>query len=131
MSEGKSCKQISNEKYRENNKEKLKQQAKARRDLRKNSTGYTCDKEYQDKYREQNRERLKNKARQYRRNFPMRIWSAAKIRAKQKGIPFNISPEDIVIPEYCPVLGIPHSVKSDGTIEELEKVLEYMKNGKS
>lgn len=31
---------------------------------------------------------------------------AARKRAKQLNIPFNLSEEDIVIPEYCPVLGI-------------------------
>jgi hypothetical protein len=31
----------------------------------------------------------------------------AKGRAKRKGIPFNLKPEDIVIPNTCPVLGIP------------------------
>ena len=30
----------------------------------------------------------------------------AKKRAKQKGINFNITKEDIVIPEFCPYLGI-------------------------
>jgi len=34
------------------------------------------------------------------------IWPAAK-RAKEKGIDFKITIEDIVIPSYCPLLGIP------------------------
>jgi hypothetical protein len=32
---------------------------------------------------------------------------AAKARATKKGVPFNITPEDITIPSTCPVLGIP------------------------
>lgn len=39
------------------------------------------------------------------------IW-AAKKRAKQKGVPFNITKDDIVIPTHCPYLGlelIPHA----------------------
>lgn|GEM_PF-1227416 len=34
------------------------------------------------------------------------IWPAAK-RAKEKGIDFQITIEDIMIPSYCPLLGIP------------------------
>ena len=34
------------------------------------------------------------------------MWHSAKRRAKQKGIEFTIVPEDIKIPEFCPVLGI-------------------------
>lgn len=34
----------------------------------------------------------------------------AKTRAKQKGVPFSITLADIVIPEVCPVLGIPLNV---------------------
>lgn len=32
---------------------------------------------------------------------------AAKARADQKGIPFNLTPSDIQIPHTCPVLDIP------------------------
>ena len=35
------------------------------------------------------------------------ILSSARKRAKKYGVPFDISLEDIVIPETCPVLGIP------------------------
>ncbi len=38
----------------------------------------------------------------------------AKYRAEQKGIEFSLSIEDIVIPDICPVLGIPLQF-SDGT----------------
>jgi cyclophilin family peptidyl-prolyl cis-trans isomerase len=44
------------------------------------------------------RSRLKNKERI--------MWSAARDRAKSKGAHFNISIEDVVIPEVCPILGI-------------------------
>ena len=35
------------------------------------------------------------------------MWEGAKRRARKKGIPFNISVEDIIIPETCPVFGFP------------------------
>lgn len=36
-----------------------------------------------------------------------KIWNRAKNRAKARGIEFNITPDDIVIPIVCPILGIP------------------------
>lgn len=89
---------------------------------------------------------------------------AAKVRAKQKGLRFCITKDDLVMPKLCPILGIEikraegtgpsdHSpsldriepelgyvpgnvaiisfranqIKSNGTIEEHERVIEYMK----
>lgn len=36
-----------------------------------------------------------------------RMWASAKWRAKQQLVPFDIAPEDIWVPEVCPVMGIP------------------------
>ena len=36
-----------------------------------------------------------------------KMYHNAKHRSKRKGIPFQIEMEDIVIPELCPLLGIP------------------------
>lgn len=101
----------------------------------------------------------------YRINNPETyLWTTAKARAKKLGIAFNITKYDIVIPNFCPILGIPivlnvgngrspsspsldrvdnskgyikgnicvisdraNRLKGDGTIENFEKLLEYMK----
>ena len=44
------------------------------------------------------------------------MWSNAKHRAKVEGVPFTIEPQDVVIPEFCPVLGI--KLKIDNEVAE-------------
>lgn len=39
-------------------------------------------------------------------NYARRLLYAARKRAKTKGIEFNLTLEDIAIPEYCPALGL-------------------------
>ena len=89
---------------------------------------------------------------------------AARTRAQASGVEFSISEQDIVVPDICPILGIPLSVgvgrqhdgspsldrfdnlrgytpdnvrviswrandlKRNATIEELERILMYMKS---
>jgi hypothetical protein len=36
-----------------------------------------------------------------------RLLSLTKYRAQKRGIPFDLSVEDIVVPDFCPVLGLP------------------------
>ena len=55
----------------------------------------------------------------YRTNHPdkaliCQMRNNAKIRAKAKGLPFTITTKDIVIPDVCPVLGVPLT-RPDGT----------------
>lgn len=91
------------------------------------------------------------------------LYNRAKSRAKQFKWKFNISLDDIIVPEKCPILGIPltvsekmsdgspsldridnslgyvkgnvqvisvkaNTIKSNATMEEIEKVYNYMKN---
>jgi hypothetical protein len=52
-------------------------------------------------------EYVKAKNRDYRTSdIPRYLWTTAKMRAEKKGLEFNITPEDIVVPTHCPVLGI-------------------------
>lgn len=53
-------------------------------------------------------EKNKKYYQEYRDRKPwMSLFSAAKDRAKKKGLEFNLVPEDISIPEMCPILNIP------------------------
>ncbi len=57
--------------------------------------------------RVRNADRWNSVRRGSRAQSPMRyLLYRAKHRAKQQGIPFDISEDDVVIPTHCPVLGI-------------------------
>lgn len=58
-----------------------------------------------------------------KRNLRTKLWHrgnisrsyvlAAKGRAARQGVPFDLNPEDVVIPDKCPVFGIPLIVGED------------------
>src|ERR1700674_204691 len=116
------------------------------------------------KYPEKFRESCRKSACKIKINDPrIPMLNSARKRAKENSLPFNISLEDIVIPERCPILGIvlmvgrgrtsmysptldrvvqelgytkrnvrviswrANRIKNDATIEELLKIVEYMK----
>lgn len=43
----------------------------------------------------------------FRKNWVSHLVQQAKNRAKQKGVPFDITKEDVVVVDTCPYLGIP------------------------
>lgn len=45
------------------------------------------------------------------------LWSRARKRAEKFGYPFNITEEDIIIPEVCPILEVPFEFGSRGNYE--------------
>jgi hypothetical protein len=54
------------------------------------------------------RKQMREKMRVVRKTKPeQQMVIRAKVRARQKGLDFNISEADVVIPKRCPVLGIP------------------------
>ena len=67
---------------------------------------------HKDKVRASNQKALQ-KMRDERPQFSM--YYSAKKRAKVKNLPFDLSIEDIVIPEYCPILNIKLVVGKGGT----------------
>lgn len=95
--------------YYEKNKEKLRQQSK---EYRKEN------KEKIRQYREDNKEKRIQYSKDYREKYLERVlFQNAKKRANKKGIAFEITEQDIVIPEYCPYLRCKiEKVKGDRTL---------------
>ena len=61
---------------------------------------YRKNPEVQKKYQKLNKE-------WYDRHPTHGMWRNAKKRSKDLGLEFNLVREDIVVPEFCPLLGIP------------------------
>ena len=61
------------------------------------------------KYREENREVILDKKKKDYQSLDKKVsmLKRAKSRAVKKGIDFDLTVEDIIIPDICPVLGIP------------------------
>lgn len=76
------------------------------------------DREYREKnserlsaqraeYREKNRELIRENARKYYKEKPeCFVLHNIKTRAKKNGVPFDLVAEDLLAPEFCPVLGM-------------------------
>lgn len=136
----------------------LEQRRKWQKDFRESEKGKASRKAYT----------YTDKCKQYHKEYYKRNWlkialRGMKYRALNKGLEFSLSPEDIVVPEFCPILGIPlekqrgamtanspsvdridnskgytkdnisvisskaNKCKQDLTIEQVEKLLKYMK----
>lgn len=84
------------------------------------------------KYYQDNKLTFQNR---YLENYNKIILSAAKQRAKKKQLPFNITVEDIIVPTYCPLLGIEikNSIPGEGrknnspTLDRIIPELGYIK----
>lgn len=75
--------------------------------------------EHKDKKAKYNKEwRTKNYVQQY-------MLQNARNRAKKYGIPFDLSSEDITVPELCPVLGTPIA-KSNGKLNDNSPSLDRL-----
>jgi len=83
---------------------------------------------------QENREAILADRRTYRTQFPeRRLLIAARHRAKKHGLPIDITEADIVIPEVCPVLGIPLRFSDDyrndhsPSLDKIKPELGYVK----
>ena len=64
-------------------------------------------KEYYKSYYQKNKERLGLKTKKWREGRHELYWLASiRSRCKIEGIPFNLTIEDLQIPETCPILGL-------------------------
>lgn len=64
-------------------------------------------KEYYKTYYNKNKDKLADKNRAWRKKRPdLYRLAAIRYRCKKEGIPFNITEEDIEIPDKCPILGL-------------------------
>ena len=80
--------------------------AQCLRDYRK-SRGHFTFSASSIKWREGNRERLNTQRKEYNaKNADRTMLTAARKSAKNANVPFDLEINDIVIPEYCPVLGL-------------------------
>lgn len=60
------------------------------------------------KYKDKNIDKVKLwKQRDYNKNRKQYLWSGARKRAIDNGLEFNITVDDIVFPNICPILSIP------------------------
>lgn len=81
------------------------------------------------------REAHRRKAREFARkrresNLPLVMWQAAKTRASEKGLEFNIQPDDVTIPTHCPLLGTPILVGQSFSHREAAPTLDRIDNSK-
>lgn len=69
-------------------------------------------KEYAKKWAAENKDKkLKYSQKHWESNPKARMLNAAKYRAKKKGLVFDLTEDDIIIPEVCPLLKIPFTIK--------------------
>jgi len=79
-----------------------------------------------ERYRQLDRER-------YVRDHHKVLFRAARLRADKQGLPFDLEYDDIVIPETCPVLGIPIGVSrgrhtdNSASIDRIEPARGYVR----
>lgn len=109
--------------YYKKNKKKIAKRIKNR--------GYVS----QTNYRNKNKDLINKKKKSYAETNPVKnILLKARKRAKEKGLEFNLTDEDIIIPEYCPLLKVKLTnihgqgkVLSNISLDRIDNTLGYIK----
>lgn len=96
----------------------------------------SCHKKYDPNrfgllYSEDPKEWRRRYARWFRQEFPIKhMLQAAKGRCKTSGLEFNITEEDLTIPEYCPIFPDRKLVGPEGGRDENNYSLDRIDNSK-
>lgn len=91
---------------------------------------FSKDKKTADGLRSQCKECHKQCKEQWKTENPEQyLWAKAKNRAKTSGLEFNIEVSDIVIPEFCPVLGLKLE-KGEGRQQDNSPTLDRIDSSK-
>lgn len=73
-------------------------------------------KEYRKNWAKENKDKLAINSKKYQERYPeKKMLKASKQNAKARNLEHTITLEDIVIPEYCPYLGIKLTTKVEST----------------
>ena len=111
------CKKCLSENY-ENNKNNYKEKAKQHW------------KKYFKKNRDKINERKRERGRKRREKYPEReLIESAKKRAKKNNLDFNITEEDVFIPNKCPLLGL-ELRKNENRVKDNSPSLDRIDNSK-
>lgn len=92
-----------------------------------------CSKKHLKPYRERNATKIKEARQVWDSNNPVKaMLQRARRRAKNLGLKFNLTPEDLVIPEVCPILGMPLirgvlDRDSSPSLERIDNNIGYIK----
>ena len=98
-----------NREYREANKERIQEY---KRDW------YKANKERLQERRDANKEKKQEYNREYlKTNVEMSMWHSCKKRAKKRDLPFDLTIEDLEVPEKCPILGLELKAGNDSSRE--------------
>lgn len=93
-----------------------------------------CRSCYNEKSREYNKKYTTTNKTYRKRRLESILYSGAKARAARKGLKFDLEIEDIIIPEQCPVFGVPLERAEGGipadnspTLDRLDSSKGYVK----
>lgn len=109
--------------YREENKETLNQKSKEYYEQNKERLKEHNKQKRLEKYRS-NPEQDMAKQKEWKiNNIERYLVQSARNRAKKYSLPFDITHEDVVVPEFCPYLGIKLMPFSDWSSPSLDKIV--------